>query len=148
MELIKYPAESLLQKSIKVEDITDEIRQLALDMKEFMTKLPWGNPVGLAAPQIGKNIRMFIWLGEVVINPEIINKTKEEEYYLEGCYSLEENKTDYPIWRPKSIWVKYQDIEGKYHNQRLNGKRAEVFLHELDHLEGRLCCPPKSINNK
>lgn len=140
MEIVKYPTKSLFEKSVKIEEITNDIKNLALEMLDFKKKLSWGNPVGLAAPQIGKNIRLFIWFDKVIINPEVVHKSKQENYYKEGCYSLEENKFDYAIWRPQSIRVKYQDIEGKIYEEKLNGFKAQVFLHEFDHLEGKLCC--------
>src|SRR6185295_4230983 len=93
MELIKYPNPILFKKSVPVKidkELREFIDQMFLFIKE---KLTWGEPVGLAAPQVGRNIRVFIALDNVYINPEL---TPIEEagttVHQEGCYSLEKDR--------------------------------------------------------
>ncbi len=140
MELITYPNPILFKKSVPV-TLSKEIREFIEEMVAFMnTELTWGNPVGLAAPQVGKNIRVFIALNEVYINPEL---TPIEEagitVHEEGCYSLEKDRFDYQAPRYNEILLKWQNKKGKWRQERLKGFRAQVVQHEYDHLEGRLC---------
>lgn len=100
----------------------------------------WGNMVGLAANQLGKSIRVFVALGELYVNPEITWKTKAPaNLCMEGCYSLEKDKFDYPVYRVPSIELRWQDLDGTEHKQRFNGYKAQVIQHEMDHLDGKLC---------
>jgi len=140
MELITYPNPILFRKSEPVE-LTKETRDFVDEMLEFMrTELTWGEPVGLAAPQVGRNLRLFIALGEVYINPEL---TPVEEAgtteHQEGCYSLEKDRFDYKVIRHNEIRLKWQNRKGKWRHERIKGFRAQVIQHEYDHIEGRLC---------
>src|SRR6185295_12710795 len=140
MELVKYPDPILFKKSEPVEitkEIKDFIDQMFLFIKDELT---WGKPVGLAAPQVGKNIRVFVALDQVYINPEL---TPVEESgttrHKEGCYSLEKDRFDYEVERYNEIVLKWQNKKGKWRQERIKGFRAQVIQHEYDHLEGRLC---------
>ncbi|HMG32398.1 MAG TPA: peptide deformylase [Blastocatellia bacterium] len=140
MELVKYPDPLLLRKSEPVR-ITKEIRDFIDEMYLFIKEsLTWGKPVGLAAPQVGKNIRVFIALDEVYINPEL---TPIEEagttIHEEGCYSLDKDRFDYKVSRYNEVELKWQNRKGKWRKERFKGLRAQVIQHEFDHLEGRLC---------
>ena len=140
MELIQYPDPILFKKSEPVE-LTREIKEFIEEMFHFMkTELTWGEPVGLAAPQVGRNIRVFIALNEVYINPEL---TPVEEsgitVHAEGCYSLEKDRFDYQVPRYNEIILRWQNKKGKWRKERIKGFRAQVIQHEYDHLEGRLC---------
>jgi peptide deformylase len=140
MELIQYPNPILFKKSEPVE-LTREIKEFIEEMIHFMkTELTWGEPVGLAAPQVGRNIRIFIALNEVYINPEL---TPVEEsgitVHSEGCYSLEKDRFDYQVARYNEIILRWQNKKGKWRKERIKGFRAQVIQHEYDHLEGRLC---------
>jgi peptide deformylase len=122
-------------------ELTKEIREFIDDMFTFMKeRLTWGKPVGLAAPQVGRNVRVFIALNQVYINPEL---TPIEEsgstVHEEGCYSLEKDRYDYKVERYNEILVKWQNRKGKWRTERVKGLRAQVIQHEFDHLEGRLC---------
>ena len=148
MELVKYPNPILFKKSEPVE-ITKEIRDFADEMMNFMkTELTWGNPVGLAAPQVGRNVRVFIALDQVYFNPEL---TPVEEsgttVHQEGCYSLEKDRFDYQVERYNEIVLRWQNKKGKWRQERIKGFRAQVIQHEYDHLEGRLCSG-QSANHK
>ena len=141
LRLVKYPTKSLLKKSVPVEKIDDAIKAFAKDLVLFIYTggLPWGVPTGLAAPQVGKNIRLFIAFEDLFINPEITWITKAPKNPVrEGCYSLEENNFSYPVERAQSIRMKWQDIDGEWHEERFNGFTAQILQHELDHLDGVL----------
>lgn len=140
MELITYPNPILFKKSDPV-IITKEIKDFIDAMFQFMqTELTWGNPVGLAAPQVGKNIRVFIALDQAYINPELTPvEAAGMTEHQEGCYSLERDRFDYQVMRYNEIVLKWQNRKGKWRQERIKGFRAQVIQHEYDHLEGRLC---------
>ena len=143
MELVTYPNPILFKKSEPVE-LTKEVKEFADQMMDFMkTELTWGNPAGLAAPQVGKNIRVFIALDQIYFNPEL---TPIEEggmtEHEEGCYSLEKDRFDYKVTRYNEILLRWQNKKGKWRQERIKGFRAQVVQHEYDHLEGRLCSGP------
>ena len=141
MEIVKYPDKRLLYPSreVNLSQEHDFLQRLVDGMFSTMECL-WGYPVGLAAPQVGENVRLFIALGEVYVNPRIVWKSSSRDYHKEGCYSLEKDKYDYGIWRPQSIRLQWYGINGEKHEQRFNGRKSQVIQHENDHLEGRLCC--------
>lgn len=140
MEIVKYPTKSLLEKSIEVV-INDDLRDFANEMIGFMKTLKWGKVNGLAAPQVGRNIRLFYAEGDWFVNPIVLWKPKEGiKPCHEGCFSLEEGKFDYQVDRAYAIKIKFQDLNGNNYEKRFNGFKAQVIQHELDHLEGILCC--------
>lgn len=138
LHLLEYPDPLLKRRSELVTDFNDpELHQLVTDLYEIATML--GGPkavAGLAAPQLGFNVRVFMALGKIYINPEITWKPAAKEYYDEGCFSIMGKR--FRVWRPYAIRVKYQGPDGKFFEEKLTGVRAEVFQHEYDHLEG-LC---------
>lgn len=138
MELVRYPNPSLFKKSEPTE-ITKDLLGFIEDMFAFMKQL-WGHPVGLAAPQVGRNIRVFIALDNVYINPELSPiEESGTAIYKEGCYSLDKERFDYEVRRYNEIMLKWQNKRGKWRQERIKGFRAQVIQHEYDHLEGRLC---------
>lgn len=141
MELIQYPNPILLTKCEDVE-LTDEVKEFISEMRAFYNHgITWGNPVGLAAPQVGKNWNIFIAIDEIFINPKIKwLPTNGMSTYKEGCYSLERDRYDYEVKRAYSVVIEWMDIHGKIHEKRFNGFKAQVIQHEYDHLQGKLCC--------
>lgn len=140
MELIKYPDPILLTKSEDVE-LTKDVMRFIIDMKWFYkTELKWGNPVGLAAPQVGKNWNIFIAPGEVYINPKIISLKDDWVTREEGCYSLEHGKFDYHVRRAYTVELEWTDTKGRKRRGKFNDFPAQVIQHEFDHLQGKLCC--------
>ncbi len=95
--------------------------------------------VGLAAPQVGINEQIFVVdTGKEVfaaINPKII-KTAGSEVMEEGCLSIPRVLVD--VKRAKTVWVEFTDQENRQVRAQLNGLVAKVFLHEYDHLQGKL----------
>ncbi|MDO4823205.1 MAG: peptide deformylase [Bacteroidales bacterium] len=134
----------------KSEDITMEypgLQELIQNMYETMQK---ADGVGLAGPQVGLPINMFVIDLDVLsedypeykgflhafINPKIVEISEETENIEEGCLSLpgiHEN-----VRRPSSVHVTYLDENGAEHDEWLKGFLARVFQHEYDHLEGKL----------
>lgn len=111
-----------------------EVADLAHAMLKFMFE---NNGIGLAAPQVGTNKRIFVMGNKtqsyVCVNPEILSTTGSGKD-IEGCLSFP------GLWlhvtRPENIDVRYQDILGRWQEKSLTGLQARVFLHEYDHLEG------------
>ena len=97
--------------------------------------------IGLAANQIGMDVRAFAMVrdlenNEVIVcfNPKIVKKYDELVSFEEGCLSFPDEFIN--VDRPDKIVVKYEDEEGKEHKMKLNGMASRVFQHEFDHLEG------------
>jgi len=136
--VLKKEAEDIIKGDIDVD-------QLSKDMFETMYN---ARGVGLAAPQIGKSIRMFVVDAEpfgeeeckgfkrVFINPEILEESEEEWAFNEGCLSIPGVNED--VFRPEWIKVKYFDENWNEHTEEMDGLNARVFLHEFDHIEGIL----------
>lgn len=138
MEIVIYGDNVLRNKSERVEDINDGIRELIDTMVETMHE---AKGVGLAAPQIGKNLRIFVIEVEEgrvrkVINPEFLELSDEIEEKDEGCLSVP--GIYQKVKRSKRVKVRYQDEKGKEVIEEAEGLLARAFQHEYDHLEGVL----------
>ncbi len=96
--------------------------------------------VGLAAPQVGSDLRVIIVGSElspfhdVMINPTITKASKQRFGDAEGCLSFPGVKT--MVWRHKRVRIAYKDDNGCAVKHRLTGYQARIFQHELDHLDG------------
>lgn len=138
LRITKLGEEILRQKAQPVEEINDEIRQLANDMLETMID---ADGVGLAAPQIGRSIRMFVIMADddvkrVFINPQIIKTSNEVGPYDEGCLSIPQVYET--IVRPLKVTVQAYDENGKRFTLDADGLLARCIQHENDHLDGIL----------
>lgn len=143
MNIVKYPTPSLLEKSLPVE-INKELKDFIDQFLIFKENLDWGKVAGLAAPQVGHNIRVFIALDNIYINPEVIpTDDAVKRLCKEGCYSLEKNKFDYEVERWSKVRVKWLNKKGMQKDLIFTGIPAQVIQHEFDHLEGKLCCGDK-----
>lgn len=154
LKLVKYPEESLSRVSIPVDKFNKGLSRFVLDLLAFINyetkygQMKWGKVMGIAAPQVGKNIRLFMAMDDIFINPEITWTTKAPlELFREGCYSAIENKFDYEVYRHPSIRLKWQDLTGDWHEERFNGKKAQVIQHEMAHLDG-ICICDETRNTK
>ena len=129
----------LRSKAAAVSLFDDELAQLASDMHETMRAAPG---VGLAATQVGRLIRMFVYdsgdEGEsgTLVNPEITWMSEETEEAEEGCLSLP--GTYYPVTRARAVKVRAQDVTGAAVEKEGEGFLARIFQHEIDHLDGIL----------
>ena len=138
LDVVKLGEDSLRQKSEPIPEVNDEIRQLAEDMFETMIEK---EGVGLAAPQIGKNIRMFVLIADddvrrVFINPQIIHTSSETSEYDEGCLSIPQVYET--ITRPVSVTVQALNEKGRPFTLEADGLLARIIQHEYDHLDGIL----------
>ncbi len=145
------------------------LRKLAKDISADYTGLPkliedmWETMyasagVGLAAPQVNKDIRLFVvdtaqmfagmketekeefpdapGVKEVFINARIVEVDGEEWAYNEGCLSIPKIRED--ISRQETVTLQYRDENFEPHERTFNGLTARVILHEYDHIEGKL----------
>jgi len=127
----------LRQKAKKVHRFDPSLQKLVDDMFETMHD---ANGVGLAAPQIGMSIRIFVAEYEdrrvAVFNPEIV-KAEGEALGTEGCLSIPGYAGD-NIRRAVKVVVKGQDVRGKSIRLNAEGWFARILQHEIDHLNGIL----------
>lgn len=142
---VKDPILRLKSKEILILD--KKIFNLIKDLKETLAiqKDPIG--VGLAAPQIGKNLRVFAVKPKdkinIIINPQVVSISKEPKELvdehtklMEGCLSLPNLYG--PLKRPDSIKVNYLNEKGDKTTSLFDGFEAQIILHEIDHLNGIL----------
>ena len=140
MQLVYYPDPILLKTAKPLDRIDAEVRERVGEMFELMYS---ESGVGLAAPQVGWSVRLFVCncLGhedgeKVFINPRIIDKGEEYVREEEGCLSIPEVKGK--VNRPDSLLAEYQDLSGELYREELFEPDSRVFQHELDHLNGVL----------
>ena len=141
-KILTEPDQFLRQKSLKVEEVNDEIRKLMDDMLETMYHAPG---IGLAAVQIGIPKRVIVMdLSRdqeekkplYFVNPEIITNSNNQASYEEGCLSVPGQFAE--INRPDKCKVKYLDYDGNEKILDAEGLLATCIQHEIDHLEGIL----------
>lgn len=143
LKIIEYGNPILRQKSKEVTKISKKIKNLIMDMLDTMYHY---NGVGLAAPQIGENLRIFVIDVSdpsgpinplVFINPKIIKKTGAINSY-EGCLSFPKAYTN--VRRYKNVLVKALDMNGRpFIKEAKDGELLAIAIqHEFDHLEGKL----------
>ena len=142
-----YGSGVLRKKAEEVPLDYPNLKQLVADMWETMYH---ADGVGLAAPQLGKPIRLFVvdgaCLGDdhadlkdfkrVMINPRILEESTSNRSYSEGCLSLPDIHVD--ISRPEWIEIEYMDDHLEKKRERLTGFACRMVQHEYDHLEGVL----------
>lgn len=121
-----------------------KIQKIIKEMSDTLGQIKIG--VGLAAPQIGENLRIFIIAKElansmtrghaIFINPKIIAKSDQQTQFEEGCLSLPD------VWgkisRAEKIKIEATDGRGKKFKIKAEGLIAQIFQHEIDHLNGIL----------
>ena len=141
-KILLYPNPLLLKTSSRIDQFDDNIVSLSRDLIDTMYE---ADGVGLAAPQIGINKRIFVIdcsrEGEkkdcrIIINPEIEHQSEELSSYKEGCLSIPGIAEE--VLRPKVVKVIYQDIEGVLQRNTFDDLWSTCFQHELDHLNGKL----------
>ncbi len=152
LDIVKEPDPVLRRKAVKVRKVDDGIRKLADDMFETMLDAPG---VGLAAPQIGRSIRLIVVhvpedeedgtqeTSLKLLNPEII-KAHGSQIGPEGCLSIPGWAGD--VERSMDITVKAIDMDNKPVRIKAHGYLARVLQHEIDHLDGILF--PDRIEDK
>ena len=145
--IVVYGNPSLRKVSEPIDANYPGLAKLLEDMFETMYS---SDGVGLAAPQIGKGIRLFIIdaapmeedsptlkdFKKVFINAQIIKEEGEPWGFNEGCLSLPEIRES--VNRLSTITVRYQDENFVQHEETYDGIKARIIQHEYDHIEGRL----------
>jgi peptide deformylase len=138
-EIIHYPDPRLKKPSAKVTNFDQALRDLAAKMFDLMRA---SGGVGLAAPQVARNIRMFVMnaTGEpqddrIYVNP-ILTEMEGDEEAEEGCLSIPELRVK--VARSRSLRMQAQDLSGATIDQTAEGYEARVWQHETDHLNGIL----------
>ncbi|MGC4021584.1 MAG: peptide deformylase [Cyclobacteriaceae bacterium] len=122
------------------------LTELVNDMFETMHA---AHGIGLAAPQIGKSIRLFIVDGTTLedepklkdfkktfVNPIILNETGEPWGFEEGCLSIPNIREE--VERPEKLRIKYFDENWNAFEEEFDGMKARIIQHEYDHIEGKL----------
>ncbi|MBM3321627.1 MAG: peptide deformylase [Candidatus Eisenbacteria bacterium] len=127
----------------EVEHFDEDLRAFAEEMIESMRA---GEGIGLAAPQVGRSIRLIVVEAEavgedveeprVLVNPEIVALSKERTLFEEGCLSIPGVRAD--VERPDAITIRFRTTDGKTAKERAEGLYARVLQHEIDHLNGKL----------
>lgn len=143
-----YGMSLLRRTSEEIEENYEGLNQLVEDMYETMVAT---DGVGLAAPQIGRSIRLFVIdatrmeiedepdineFKRVFINPIIIDEWGDKWAFGEGCLSVPNINED--VYRHENVKIEYYDQDWKLHEEEFSGVRARIVQHEYDHLEGRL----------
>lgn len=146
-KILRSTDPKLRLKSKEVLKIDKKILALIQDLKDTLAKQKEPEGVGLAAPQIGKNLRVFYInydnFERVVINPKVISKSKSKSIskkgkgeILEGCLSLPNYYG--PLKRSDKVKVKYKNEKGEDIIEEFTNFNAQIILHEIDHLNGIL----------
>ena len=154
LPIVAYGDPVLRKVAVAIDATYPDLEKLITNMKETMYN---ASGVGLAAPQIGKAIRLFLIdaspfsedddlseeertvlksFNRVFINPKILEEEGEEWIFNEGCLSIPDVRED--VSRQPKITIEYQDENFTVHTETLEGLAARVFQHEYDHIEGIL----------
>ena len=135
-KITEYPETVLAEIGKPVTKFDKDLKYLCADMFETMYD---AEGVGLAAPQIGLNLRLFVMdcdgVKLIAANPEII-ATEGEQSSQEGCLSV--GKVPAVVVRPQRVRLKAQNEEGEWFERDAEGYAARAFMHETDHCDGKL----------
>jgi len=145
LKIVRYPHPALRRENKLVEKFDDKLKQFAENLFRTLYNDPTG--VGLAAPQVGVNLRMLVYNIErcqddplrqferVIINPRIVAKSDELSKLDETCLSFP-NIEPTRVWRASWVEMEGFDLEGKPFKDRFEGMEAAAMQHEFEHLEG------------
>jgi peptide deformylase len=135
-KIAEYPEKVLAEMGQPVVEFDKGLEELCADMFETMYD---AEGVGLAAPQIGLNLRLFVMDCEgiklVAANPEVV-ATEGEQSSQEGCLSV--GKVPAVVIRPAKATLRAQDLKGEWFEREATGYAARAFMHETDHCDGTL----------
>ncbi|MFZ4060557.1 MAG: peptide deformylase [Bacteroidia bacterium] len=145
--ILPYGDVILRKPTLEIQPDYPQLKGLVSDMYETMYA---ASGVGLAAPQIGASIRLFIVDGtgfeedeagmksfkQVFINPVVLQEEGEEWSFNEGCLSIPGVRED--VFRKSRVLIEYQDEHFVFHEKWYDGMAARIIQHEYDHLEGVL----------
>ncbi|EEI91025.1 peptide deformylase [Sphingobacterium spiritivorum ATCC 33300] len=150
LPIVAYGDPVLRKKTQEIDEDYPEIKELIANMYDTMYA---AHGVGLAAPQIGLAIRVFVIdaspfaedddedkslkdFKKVFINPIIVEETGEKWGFNEGCLSIPDINEE--VFRPANVVINYLDENFEEHEIELSGLAARIVQHEYDHLEGKL----------
>lgn len=150
LPIVAYGHPALREETQEVKPDHPGLEQLIADMWETMYN---ARGVGLAAPQVGHSLRMFMvdagpmqgvlddeeeleGFKKLFINPKIIEEEGEEWPFEEGCLSIPDVRED--VFRQPEIRIRYQDEAFEEHEETFSGMKARIIQHEYDHIEGVL----------
>lgn len=154
LPIVAYGDPVLRKVAKEIDPDYPNLSELIDNMRQTMYN---ASGVGIAAPQIGKSIRLFLIdatpfaededlseedraqlkdFNKVFINPQVIEEEGDEWAFNEGCLSIPDIRED--VFRPDAVTFEYQDENFVKHKGTLTGVAARVFQHEYDHLEGIL----------
>jgi peptide deformylase len=155
LPIVAYGSDVLRKVCRDIDANYPDLPKLIADMWETMYA---SSGVGLAAPQINRDIRLFVvdsvqlfhhmeeeetmqyvdrpGVKKVFINADIIELDGEDWAYNEGCLSIPKIRSD--VYRPESVTLQYYDENWQQHTETFRGITARVILHEYDHIEGKL----------
>jgi peptide deformylase len=154
LPIIAYGDPVLRKVAQPIEKDSLDLNKLVEDMYQTMYDAAG---VGLAAPQIGLSIRLFVVDGtplneddpnhedfdpslvgfkKVFINPQIIEEEGDEWAYEEGCLSIPGIRGD--VYRPETVKIKYLDLDWNEHVETYSDMASRIIQHEYDHLEGKM----------
>ena len=155
LPIVAYGAAILRKVAQDITPDYPELRKLIDDMWETMYS---SRGVGLAAPQVNRDIRLFIidskqifdnqeedekgtyndepGFRKVFINARILELSGEEWAYNEGCLSIPKIRED--VYRPETVLIEYYDSAFVKHTETFTGLTARIIQHEYDHIEGKL----------
>lgn len=148
LPIVAYGHPTLRKVSVDIDKDYPDLQKLIEDMFETMRET---NGVGLAAPQINKNIRLLVLDAEpfadefelnkdeaelVMLNMKITEEFGEDWTFNEGCLSVPEVRED--VVRKSKIRVEFYDKEWKKHEKEFDGILARIIQHEYDHIEGKI----------
>ncbi|MFO7978902.1 MAG: peptide deformylase [Bacteroidales bacterium] len=147
LPIVAYGDPVLKKKTDPIDKDYPELDTFIANMWETMYK---ANGVGLAAPQVGKSIRLFIIdasafededpglanFKKVFINAQILEQSGQQWLFNEGCLSFPELRED--IYRQPNITISYQDENFEHHQEQYSGVAARIIQHEYDHIQGVL----------
>ena len=148
LKIIEWPNPILRANNAEITEFDDKLKKL---VDEMFSVCYGATGVGLAAPQVGLNLQLFVMnpdpsapgmlrkMGErAVCNPKILEFGKATDKEIEGCLSSRAECCCGDIRRCKELRVEYQEVTGAVVQKRLRGFEARVFQHEYDHLQGVL----------
>jgi peptide deformylase len=157
LPIVAYGHPVLRKVAHEIDENYPDLPKLIEDMWETMYA---SNGVGLAAPQINRDIRLFVMdsaqifanrdeddeeedkypdapgIKQAFINPQVVELHGEDWAYNEGCLSIPKIRED--IKRAEEVTIEYQDEAFKKHTKTFDGITARIILHEYDHIEGKL----------
>jgi peptide deformylase len=149
LSIVAYGDPVLRKTGVDIDKDYPDLQKLVADMFETMAK---AKGVGLAAPQIGKSIRLFVVDGspfaeddehpelkdfrKVFINAHIVEEKGDEWAYSEGCLSIPKIREE--VKRKPTVRLKYMDENFAAHEETFTGISARIIQHEYDHIDGKL----------